>query len=54
MLCVATIQGHEDGGELDVCDCGNEKKRRGIKVGERERGERQRSKRYKSVENEQL
>jgi len=53
MLCVATSQGREDGGELVVCVCGNEMERRGIKVGESER-ERRRSKWYKSVEIEQL
>ena len=37
MLCVATSQGHEDGGELDVCVCGNEMEQRGKKVGESER-----------------
>ena len=52
MLCVATSQGHEDGGELDVCVCGNEMERRGKKVGGAR--ERQRSKWYKSVEIEQL
>lgn len=33
MLCVATSQGHEDGGELDVCICGNEMERKGKKIG---------------------
>jgi len=37
MLCVATSQGQEDGGELVVCVCGNEMERRGMKVGESER-----------------
>ena len=37
MLCVATSQGLEDGGELDVCVCWNEMERRGKKVGESEK-----------------